>query len=150
MSLTTVPPAIVDIVKTANGIYDGSDPPPPKIDSAQLPFVYCLTRDGEYNWTQGGTFIGEEIREFAIQVAVLPTSLGSPDEREPRCRVLIDAVRDVLAGYPSLGGTAGVIDTTVMGATGPAILPEFGGKFIGFEMRLSVRMVFKRSFADGE
>lgn len=148
MSLLTVPPAIVTLGKTVSGITSGEDPPPPKIDTAQLPFVYCLTRDGAFDWTKGGTYMGDETREFAVQVAVIPTSQGTPNEREERCRPLIDAFRDKFASYPQLNAILGVQESIVNSITGPVILPEYGGKFIGFEMSLSVRMVFQRTFCE--
>jgi hypothetical protein len=59
-------------------------------------------------------------------------------------------MRDTLAAYPSLEGTTGVQEMVVNGISGPVILPEYGGKFIGFEARVTVRMRFARTFAQGE
>jgi hypothetical protein len=146
--LTAVAAALITVAKKAAGITDGEDPPPSIIDTAQLPFVYAFTRDGSYAW--GETYEGTEDREFVLQVAVLPLSQGSPRERETLCRPIIDALRDTLASYPSLEGTTGVQDVTVRGASGPAILPEYAGKFIGFETRVTVRMRLTRTFAQGE
>ena len=147
--LDEVPKALATIGAATAGIADADDPPPASIDSMQLPFLYVLTRDGDFNWNLAGTYMGQETRQYAVQVAVIGTSHGFPKDREELCRPLITKLVRQYMANPHLG-VDGVQEVIVRRATGPVILPEYGGKFIGFELTVEVQMTFARDFANGE
>ena len=112
-----------------------SDPPPAKVDTAQLPAAWVFTGQSTDDW--GAHEIGLVTRQYAVQVALLPVGQSTPEEREKRCRPFIEAVRAQLAAHPSLGGQVPWLERArVTGDSGIILLPEYGGVYIGFEMRL--------------
>jgi hypothetical protein len=124
-----------------------SDPPRAKLDTAQLPAAWTLT--GAANDTWDADF-GNEARQYQVQVAVLPVGQSTVEEREKHVRPWIAAVRDALAGRPTLNGTAGVRKLGVLGDSGIILLPEYGGIFIGFVLRVQVEETVDRIYAAGE
>jgi len=151
MTVQTIPPAIIAIVEGVAGITTAKDPPPGIIDTALLPCAFVFTGESEYDWTiPGRDDVGSVIRTYRVQVAVVPVNQATPETRETRCRPLIEAVRDELAKYPSLGGVLGVLEATVETDSGIAILPEYEGKFIGFEVRVRVMSLIARTYATRE
>lgn len=127
------------------------DPPPAKLDTADLPACYAFTGAGTDDWQSGGSDADRETRLYRVQCAVLPEGQATPELREGRCRPLIVWLRDRLASYPLLAtdaaGVAGIERTLVLGDSGIVILPEWDGKFIGFEVRLQVAEVIARTYA---
>lgn len=150
MTVETTPPTIISIGENVPGILTAKDPPPKAIETAQLPCLYVFTGEATNDWSiLGRDDVGVVTRMYRIQVAVVPKNQATPETRETRCRPLIEAVRNEFAKYPHLG-VDGVFDAVVVGDSGPAILPEWEGKYVGFEVRLEVRSVIARSYADGE
>lgn len=148
MTVSTVPPAIVALDWSGAGIVAATDPPPAAIETAQLPCLFVFTGEADYDWADVDQ--GWESRMYRVQVAVIPTTLATPETRETRCRPVLLAVRGVLASSPQLGQVRYVQSATVLGDSGIAILPEYDGKYVGFEVRLQVREVFSHTFSEGE
>lgn len=147
MTVLTIPPAVAVIGGLMPSIGTAKDPPPAAIDTAQLPCLYTLTGEAEYEWIEKLCFV---TRMFRVQVAVVPTNQATPETRETRIRPLIVEVRNYLAARPQLGLVSGVQEAKVLGDSGPAILPEYDGKYLGFEVRLQVTYAIERAFAAGE
>lgn len=124
-----------------------SDPAPAKLDTAQLPAAWVLTGQSLDTWDAD---YGYEARQYQVQVAVLPTGQSTVEERERRCRPWIAKVRDTLAGVPTLNGTLAVRKQIVLGDTGIIPLPEYGGVFIGFVLRVQVEETLDRIYSAGE
>lgn len=127
----------------------GHNPPPGKLDTADLPAVYTLTGAATDDFQSGGSDSDRETRVYRVQVAVLPVGQGTPAERETRCAPILVAVKDALRARPHLG-VAFVERAVVLGDSGIVILPEFDGAFIGFEIRLQVTELLGRTYADLE
>lgn len=129
---------------------------PEKLDSVELPALYTLTGSA----TNDEQMLGEKeeriTRMYRVQVAVVPIGLATPTLRETKCRELLELVSKQLSKHPFLKNTAdstsnlGVEEARVVGDSGIVILPEFGQKYVGFEIRLSVIYIQERAFADGE
>jgi hypothetical protein len=147
MTVQTVSPRIVSICSNISGIETAVDPPPPIIDTAKIPCLFVFTGEAEYKWDGD---IGEERRTYRVQVAVVPTTLATPETRETRIRPLIDAVVNQLASYPGLNNLSRILNSEVMSDSGPAILPEYEGKYVGFEIRLVVTSIVARNYAAKE
>jgi len=143
MTIQTVPPAIAVIGATISGITTATDPPPAAIETAQLPCLYTFTGEATYEWNGDH---GYETRLYRVQVAVIPRTQATPETRETRCRPLIVAVRDALASSPQIGEVLRVMGARVIGDSGPAILPEFEMKYVGFEVRLEVKSIVARRY----
>lgn len=132
------------------GIRRAFDPPPPKLDSGDLPALWIFTDRSSIDAETDG--IVNTSRTFRIQVAVLTLSEGDPYTRETRCRPLLDLVSSKFQGTPTLRNLPFVrpMGASVLSDSGIVILPEFGGQFIGFEVRLQVQHFVNRSFEEGE
>lgn len=112
-----------------------SDPPPDKLDTAQLPAAWVFTGPAVDEWS--GHTLGQVTRQYAVQVAVLPVGQSTPGQREQRTRPFVEAVRARLAANPQLGGgVPWLLRASITGDSGLVLLPEFGGNYIGFELRL--------------
>ncbi len=127
----------------------GHNPPPPKLDTAELPAVYAFTGQAVDSETQDGAEWAWEARTYAVQCAVMPLGQGTPEEREKRCRPILVAVKNRLRAYPHLG-VAGVQRARVLGDSGIVVLPEYGEAFIGFEVRVQVSVQIARAYAANE
>lgn len=147
MTVQTVPPAIAAVGTGISGITTATDPPPAAIETAQLPCLFTFTGEATYEW---GDDHGYETRVYRVQVAVIPRVQATPETREVRCRPLIVAVRNALASSPQIGAVARVLGAKVIGDSGPAVLPEFEMKYIGFEVRLEVLSIVARVYDAGE
>lgn len=151
MTVATVCAAIASI-GTANkatlGIAAAEDPPPATIDTAKMPLLYTFT--GPARYTEGMDDFVIEQRDYRIQVAVLPLGEASPYLREARVRPILVATRDLYFSYPTLDQVARVQAATPQGDSGVVILPEWGQKYIGFELRLQVIEYVPRTYADKE
>jgi hypothetical protein len=136
----------VDVATTERYTVHAFNPPPVKLDTAELPGAYAFTGAATDDEVSAGSDDIRETRAFALQVAVMPTGQGTPQEREKRCRPILLAVKNLLREYPHLG-VAGVERMRVVGDSGITVLPEFEGAFIGFEIRLQVVVLIPRAYA---
>lgn len=134
----------------ATGIQKAIDPPPANPSTAVLPLLYVFTGSADYAENEEGEGWDMLTRAFRLQVAVIPTAQGDPNTRESLVRPLLDATVNQLRSYPGLNGLPFVKKMRVRSDSGVAILPEYGAKFIGFEVRLEVSYLQKRAFARGE
>lgn len=143
--LSSICAGIVAIGGAASGITKAIDPPPAELNTADLPALWVFT--GPAQILPNSPLAGYEYRRrtFRVQAAVLPTGQGSPATRETLCRPLLVAVSNALSNNPHLGGVDWVQDSKVASDSGIVILPEWGGKYIGFEVRLEVTYYEKRS-----
>ena len=124
--------------------------PPGKLDTAELPALYAFTGSAAYDWSVDGTDECQETRTYRVQVAVLTREEANPEAREKRCRPLLNLARDTFAKHRKLGNVRGVKRSIVDSDSGIVILPEYEGRFIGFEIRLKVSEGVTRSAAPGE
>lgn len=151
MSIVTVCQAIQTIINADLASYMRAfDPPPASLDTAKLPAAWTFTGEAADDWLTLGSDGDRETRLYRVQVAVLPEGQANPELREARIRPLIGYLRDCLAAHPSLGGTQYVQSATVLGDSGIALLPEYGAKFVGFELRLQVIEYLRRTYANNE
>jgi hypothetical protein len=125
-----------------------ADPPPVKLDSAELPLAYLTPGPAADEGRSTGDDEVRETRQYALRVPVISSGQGTPGERETRCRPILAAVKAWLRMYPHLG-TAGV-EAQVNGDSGVVVLPDFEGKFIGFEVRLQVTTLIVWNYAANE
>jgi hypothetical protein len=130
MSITDICAAIVEIGKGVSGIVSATDPPPPKIDTAQMPALYVLTGSAEYD----DEHINEEHRQYRVRVAIAPTGEANPQLLETHLRILIPLVKLAFLIEPTLNRAA--LLCTVLGDSGVILLPEYSA--VGFEVRLEV------------
>jgi hypothetical protein len=130
-----------------SGITKAFDVPPAGLDTAELPALYAFT--GPMTPEEEDSSFVTETRIYRVQVAVLPTGQGDPNTREALCRPLIEATVAAYRSHYGLGGVAGVQTARVVSDTGVVLLPEWGGKFIGFEIRLAVTTIRDREYARG-
>jgi hypothetical protein len=124
-----------------------SDPPPAKLDTAQLPAAWTFTGAAQDDWSAHA--VGQVTRQYAVQVAVLPVGQSTPEQREQRTRPFIEAVRARLAAHPRLGGNVPWLERVrVTGDSGIILLPEYGGIYIGFELRLEALEAVRVTLSD--
>jgi len=123
-----------------SGIKTVFDPLPASVESAHLPALWVFTGPSQQVEELSG-HLPITRRIFRVQIAVLPNGQSTPQEREIRCRPLIDAVWAQFRSYPFLGGVDFVHSSRPLSDSGIVILPEFGGKFVGFELRLEVEYI---------
>lgn len=126
------------------------DPPPAELITANLPTQYAMLGPAVYDEEKYGDDDVEEQRDFRVCIAVIPEGLGTPDERETRCRPILLAVRSAFQSRPSLNGATGVQRSRVMGDSGIVVLPDYDSLFIGFQLNLRVWLVNERTYATGE
>ncbi len=141
---------IQTVSQTITGIGTCYATPPVTLETAQLPASYPLTGTAQYELMSGGEDGNYENRLYRVQFPVLPENQANAQLREERCRPLIQAAIKAFMGHPSLAGTRNVQEAVVLGDSGIVILPEYDGKYIGFELRVAVRFLISRSFADYE
>ena len=120
---------------------------PEKLDTAEIPAQYTLT--GSANETNE---FGEReeyvVRVYRVQVSVIPTGQANPTEREQLGRELLERCRKQLKRFTQLNDCPRVYEHRVLGDSGIVILPEFGMKYVGFEIRLEVTYSELIDFAD--
>jgi len=124
------------------------DPPPPKLDTAQLPAFYVFTGNATRIEDDYGNI--EITRTYRMQVAFIPIGQGDPYTRETEGRALIDLVTETFSKYSSLGKVKNVQTISVLSDSGIVVLPEWGLRFIGFEVPLQVKYLLKKEYAVGE
>ena len=148
--ISTLTAAIKAIGEQVTGIVTAFDPPPAGLNSADLPALFAFTGNASHGDTQYGANKVLVTRIYRIQVAVIPSALGDPNTRETLCRPLLDATVDTFQMHPTLGKIARVRRSRVVSDSGIVLLPEWGGKYIGFEVRLEVETIEPRTYAKGE
>jgi len=129
----------------APGIVTAFNPPPVAIETAHLPALYAFLGSASHSEEYGPNKV-LTVRTFRVQVAVIPTGQGNPNTREMLVRPLLQNVIETYRKYPRLSKTAFVREAAVVSDTGIVILPEWGGKFIGFEIRLQVETIEPRTY----
>lgn len=150
ITIETVPPAIAAIAETVDGIESAKDPPPEAMETAALPCVYTLTGEAEDFPPDSPEDVYWETRVYRVQCAVLPKNQATPQTRELRIRPLIRALKAALVSHPSLGEVRYVSRAKVRGDSGPAILPEWDSKYLGFEIRVEVTSAVEVCYPGGE
>jgi hypothetical protein len=151
VSIETVAAAIVrlaDTNKGALGLATAKDPPPATLDTAVLPCLYVWTGPGQYSAVSLGSDAVMETRLYRLQVAVAPEGEASPEFLEARTRPILVAVRDLYFGWPQLDATDWVQTSAPASDSGVILLPEYGGKYVGFELRLEVQEHIKRIYQE--
>ena len=146
---TEVIPALVidDIVgpdQLPGTITAASDPPPEQLDTNSLPHAWVFCGEAEYDFS----ILGEpdqwlEIRTYRLQVAVLTLAMATPETREARIRAVLHPVALAMIQTDEFDHTDHVFDYSFLGDSGPAILPEYEGKFLGFEIRFQVTYQYR-------
>lgn len=144
--------AIKSIGQTITGLITVFDLAPEKLDSAELPALYPLTSQASYNQAVKGESMVEVVRVYRVQVPVIPIGLANPQTRESMCQPLIESVVNKYQGYPTLNNCAFVRanGVSVLSDSGIVVLPEWGAKYVGFEIRLQVIYYVPRTYAAGE
>jgi hypothetical protein len=150
VTVVSVPAALASVVAVSTQVKKGVDPPPPVIDTADLPLAYVLTRDATHDWQTEGEHRMRLEREYVVRVPVLGTGSGTPDQRETMCRPVLNDVVQTIAKYPQLGLTQGVNRAWVVRDSGIVVLPDFQQKWIGFEVHVRVLESEVRTYASGE
>lgn len=151
--IDTVAGAIVSIFDanlSEAGLTKAVDPPPPVINSAWLPLAYVLTGEGTYDLVTGGSDRIVEPRIYRVRVAVLGIANDTPSERETKGRPVLQGCKNVLSRYPSLLLTQWVQKMELVRDSGIVILPDWGNKWIGFEIQIAVTQNYRRCYADKE
>ena len=134
---------LIDIAKTAAGVTAGFYPPPPQLDTVSLPAVFAFTGSGSYKLDE--TEIFQVTRIFRVQVACLPTGQGNPKDREEQIPPLIVNVAHALNAKQYTHHLDFVEEIRVVNDSGLVILPEWGAKFIGFELQVEVKYFERRT-----
>jgi hypothetical protein len=145
---TTIAAGIATVGKGISGIKTTFTLAPANIDSSQLPALYSFTSSATIDTSALGDGVPLVRRTMRVQVAVIPIAEGDPTQREAKCRPLIDAAINQYLAYPQLGGVAGVQLAEPVSDSGIVVLPEWGGKFIGFELRLEVNYILPRTYKE--
>jgi len=135
MSIATIGAAIAAIGATVSGMVSAGDPPPEKLDSAEMPALYVFTGPATYDTATYG--FHRETRQYRVRVAVAPEGQATPPVIEARVRTLLPLVSAAFIAAPTLNRT--VLQATVLGDSGVILLPEYGA--VGFELRLEVNDV---------
>jgi hypothetical protein len=126
------------------------DPPPPKLDTGDLPAVYTLTGPATFDHSTAGGDNRRETRLYRVQFALLTQAEATPQLRETRCRPWLDLARALLDSYPTLNRLAFVESARAVRDTGIIILPEYGGAYLGFEIQVNVTMILPVTYASSE
>jgi hypothetical protein len=145
--LNLISAELVKIGKSVTGIVSAIDPPPANPDSAKLPLLYVFSGSAQNDEARLGENFVETKRVFRVQVAILPTGQGDPNTREIKCRPILDAVVLKYQAYFTLADLDFVERIKVLSDSGIVVLPEFGYKFIGFEVPVEVTYFVPRNFA---
>jgi hypothetical protein len=144
--LNLIAAKLVRIGKDIQGIETAIDPAPINPDTAKLPMLYVFTGQAQYDETSLGENFAQEKRIFRVQVAVIPTSQGNPNTREVKCRPLVEAVVKRYQAYFQFRELEFVLRVKVLSDSGIVVLPEYGYKFIGFEVPIEITSFAERNF----
>jgi len=115
------------------------DPPLPTLDTARLPNGWCLSGEATSEAVGDDGRESLETRAYRVQVATHNFGEDEPNHREQVIRALLPVAKLALRQAALAIDVTGVFQATVTGDSGPAILSEYGGNFVGFEVRLSVK-----------
>lgn len=148
--LSNISSRLILLGAEVTGIRRAVDPPAPSLDSGDLPAMWIFTDPATHAEGEIDEETTSSVRMFRLQVAVLTLGEGDPHTRESRCRPLLDLVLKKFRGVPSLRNLAFINLASVVGDSGIVILPEYGSRFIGFEIRIRVRYYEPRNFEPGE
>lgn len=121
----------------AHGVFN---PPPANLQSADLPALFTWTGSASHGDGLGEHFV-ETTRRFYVQVAVISTGQGDPNTREALARPLMEATLAQFRKYTRFSSIDWVERVKVVSDSGIIILPEYGGKYIGFEIALDVTYI---------
>ena len=132
-----------------SGITSWNDPPLSAYDTAHLPTLYVLLGQA-VNGRELGSGLTLETRQLRIQVPVSFVTASTPQQIETESRALIPALKTAFLARPNLGGLDGIQDVMVLGDSGTIILPEYGGQFIGFEIRIQFEYISSFAYVDSE
>ena len=121
---------------------------PEKMDTAELPALYPVVGNASYDWRTEGPEIGIVTRTIELHVAVMPYGTGGENELEKAARALIEPVVNAFSNAITLGGVTAVQLSEVRSDTGPIRLPEFGLKYVGFIVPLSIAYLINRELKD--
>lgn len=130
-----------------NGVFD---PPPAELLTAHLPAHFTWVGAGAHSESSLGEMFVETTRRFYVQVAVLPLGQGNPNNREKLVRPLLQAALAQHRKYLTLSTLDWVEKSEIRSDSGVIILPEYGGKFIGFEIPIDITYIEPRTIAAGE
>ena len=150
ITIDDVSKRIVQIAGTVAGIKRTYDPAPPNMLSDDLVCSWVFTDPAQYLDFEDDENVIQTVRIFRIQTACLTIAQGDPYNRETIVRPLIDTMVRKFQGYSTLNNLSFVRSHRVVSDSGVVILPEYGGQFIGFEVRLSVEYLYDRVFEPGE
>lgn len=117
------------------------DPPPPNWDTAALPGHYILTGGADDESMGGDGEVTQETRVLRIQIPVVPVGQATAHERETRSRAMLDTIKQRYRVVCRTARIAGVRSMRVMGDSGVVVLPEYDSQFVGFEIRLEVKII---------
>ena len=154
--ISLISQAIKEIGEECSGIITSFNIAPAVLDTAHLPALYPLTGASVDSESTYGETIDHSIRTFRVQVAVLPIGQANAEERETSCRPLLSEVRKVFKSHPALrslispDGVPGIQRSRVISDSGIVVLPEWGAKYVGFEIRLQVEYTVERVFSSNE
>lgn len=125
---------------------------PEKLDTAELPALYALTGQATYNESIMGELYEEVTRVYRVQVPVMAIGQANPQDRESLCQPLIEKVVTKFQSYPTLNNCPFVRanGVRVLSDSGVVVLPEWGAKYVGFEVRLQIIYDYPREFSPGE
>jgi hypothetical protein len=139
----TIGAGLISIILTIADIKTAQFPAPPNLDTASLPGAYILTGSNTYDLD--AVEVTNMTRIFRVQVACLPTASGNPYERELIVPPLIEKTATAINAKRYNHGLAFVETIRVVTDSGIVILPEFGAKFIGFELQVEAKYFERRS-----
>jgi len=124
--------AIVAVGGAVSGIATATDPPPEKLDSAQMPALYVRT--GDATWDMSSYLMPKSTRAYRARVAIAPLGQANPPLLESRVRELLIPLVTAYYNAPTLNRV--VLQATVSSDGGIVILPEYDA--VGFEIVLEV------------
>lgn len=150
MTIETVAAQLVAIVKEYNeemtlNFKTFIDPPPDMLDGVHLPACYVLT-SGANDQTDNDDFY-LETRVYRLQCPIVTKGDATARVRESRIRPLIRKIKELFSGYQSLN-LPSVRSVRVLGDSGIVMIPEYGAKFVGFEVRIEVTEIVTRKWRD--
>lgn len=141
-TLGLISQGLINIVKAVPGITAGFFPAPPNIETAQLPAAFVFTGSNTYD---AASDISNMVRIFRLQVACIPISQGDPFTRETKIPPLIQTCAHAINAKRETHNIDWVETIRVVTDSGIVILPEYGMKFIGFELQVEVKYIERRT-----
>jgi hypothetical protein len=136
---------IAAVGATVTGVLKTYATPPVNLDI--VPALYAFTGGMVTDEEDGDS--ATETRVYRVQVAAIATGQGNPNTREALCRPIIESAIQEYREHFGLGGVVGVQTSKVVSDSGIVLLPEWGGKYIGFEIRLAVTTIRGVTFVHG-